>query len=165
MSRSLETLRAPLGPVVAALAVLAFVSALAFSTLPARAQPALEPLVIVSGEARHEFQVEIADTPESRARGLMFRRSMPADHGMLFDFERVAPVSMWMRNTYISLDMLFIAEDGRIVRIARDTEPLSERTIPSGEPVLSVLELNASTTRRLGIEAGDRVEHRLFAGR
>ena len=161
MSRSPHTLRAPLGPVVAALVVLVVV--LALSILPARAQPALEPLVIVSGETRHEFQVEIADTPESRARGLMFRRSMPVDHGMLFDFERVQPVSMWMRNTYISLDMLFIAPDGRIVRIARDTEPLSERTIPSGEPVLSVLELNASTTRRLGIEAGDFVEHRLFA--
>lgn len=161
MSRSLHTLRAPLGSAVAALVVL--VAALALSIQPVRAQPALEPLVIVSGETRHEFQVEIADTPESRARGLMFRRFMPADQGMLFDFERVQPVSMWMRNTYISLDMLFIAEDGRIVRIARDTEPLSERTIPSGEPVLSVLELNASTTRRLGIEAGDFVEHRLFA--
>lgn len=158
MLRNLPLLRSPFGPAVVALLAL-FV---AVSLSAAHAQPALEPLVIVSGEERHTFQVEIADTPDSRARGLMFRRSMPADQGMLFDFERVQPVSMWMRNTYIPLDMLFIDADGTIVRIARDTEPLSERTIPSGEPVLAVLELNASTTRRLGIEAGDRVEHPLF---
>lgn len=128
----------------------------------ALAQPALQPLTIVTDAARHDFVVELAATPEERSRGLMFRRSMPAEQGMLFDFGRVQPVSMWMRNTYIPLDMLFIAEDGEIVRIAADTEPLSERTIPSGQPVLSVLELNAGTARRLGIEAGDRVEHPLF---
>ena len=138
------------------------VAALAL-TVAALAQPALESLTIVTDEARHDFMVELAATPEERSRGLMFRRSMPAEQGMLFDFERVQPVSMWMRNTYLPLDMLFIAEDGEIVRIAADTEPLSERTIPSGQPVLSVLELNAGTARRLGIEAGDRVEHPLFS--
>lgn len=123
----------------------------------------LQPLVVVTDEGRHAFQVELAATPEERSRGLMFRRSMPAEQGMLFDFGRVQPVSMWMRNTYIPLDMLFISETGEIVRIAADTEPLSERTISSGQPVLSVLELNAGTARRLGIEAGDRVEHALFS--
>ncbi|WP_349367653.1 DUF192 domain-containing protein [Salinarimonas sp.] len=123
----------------------------------------LQPLAVVTDEGRHEFQVELAATPEERSRGLMFRRSMPAEQGMLFDFGRVQPVSMWMRNTYIPLDMLFISETGEIVRIAADTEPLSERTISSGQPVLSVLELNAGTARRLGIAAGDRVEHPLFA--
>ncbi|WP_029032187.1 DUF192 domain-containing protein [Salinarimonas rosea] len=122
----------------------------------------LQPLTIVTDEGKHAFQVELAATDEDRRRGLMFRRSMPAEQGMLFDFERVAPVSMWMRNTYIPLDMLFIDAGGTIVRIAEDTEPLSERTIPSGQPVLSVLELNAGTARRLRIEAGDRVEHPLF---
>jgi uncharacterized membrane protein (UPF0127 family) len=87
---------------------------------------------------------------------------MPADQGMLFDFGRVEPVSMWMQNTYLSLDMLFIRPDGTVARIATNTEPLSTRTIASGEPVLAVLELNAGTTARLGIKPGDRVEHPLF---
>jgi uncharacterized protein len=124
---------------------------------------ALEPLAIVlQGGQRQGFQVEVARNDADRAQGLMFRRSMPADRGMLFDFGRVAPVAMWMQNTYLSLDMLFIRPDGTIARIAADTEPLSTRTIPSGEPVLAVLELNAGTAARLGIRAGDRVEHPLF---
>jgi uncharacterized membrane protein (UPF0127 family) len=122
-----------------------------------------ESLTIVtrSGQ-RHSFQVEVARNQNDRAQGLMFRRSMAPDRGMLFDFERVEPVSMWMQNTYLSLDMLFVRPDGTIARIAANTEPLSTRTIPSGEPVLSVLELNAGTAARLGIKAGDRIEHPLF---
>jgi uncharacterized membrane protein (UPF0127 family) len=124
---------------------------------------ALEPLAIVlQGGQRQGFQVEVARNDADRAQGLMFRRSMPADRGMLFDFGRIAPVAMWMQNTYLSLDMLFIRPDGTIARIAANTEPLSTRTIPSGEPVLAVLELNAGTAARLGIRAGDRVEHPLF---
>jgi len=132
------------------------------ASVPARAQ-ALEPLAIVtrSGQ-RHAFQVEVARTDADRAQGLMFRRSMPPDRGMLFDFARVEPVSMWMQNTYLPLDMLFIRPDGTIARIAANAEPLSTRTIPSGEPVLAVLELNGGTAARLGIRAGDRVEHALF---
>ncbi|MCC5977223.1 MAG: DUF192 domain-containing protein [Salinarimonas sp.] len=122
-----------------------------------------DSLTIVSGDERHVFSVELADTPESRARGLMYRRSMPEGHGMLFDFGRVEMVSMWMRNTYIPLDMLFIRADGSIARIARNTEPLSERQISSGEPVLSVFEINAGISDRLGITAGDVVEHPLFS--
>jgi uncharacterized membrane protein (UPF0127 family) len=95
----------------------------------------------------------------------MFRRSMPADRGMLFDFGKVQPISMWMQNTYIPLDMLFIRSDGTIARVAENAEPLSTRSIPSGEPVLAVLELNGGTARRLGIKAGDRVEHPLFRRR
>jgi uncharacterized membrane protein (UPF0127 family) len=106
--------------------------------------------------------VEVARNDADRAQGLMFRRSMPADQGMLFDFGRVEPVSMWMQNTYLSLDMLFIRPEGTIARIAANTEPLSTRTISSGEPVLAVLELNAGTAARLGIKAGDRVEHPVF---
>ncbi|HMB11166.1 DUF192 domain-containing protein [Saliniramus sp.] len=122
-----------------------------------------DSLTIVSGADRHEFSIELVDTPESRARGLMYRRSMPEDHGMLFDFGRVDMVSMWMRNTYIPLDMLFVRADGSIARIARDTEPLSERSISSGEPVLAVFEINAGISDRLGITAGDRIDHPLFA--
>jgi uncharacterized protein len=123
----------------------------------------VEPLVIVTKDgARKTFQVEVARNEADRAQGLMFRRAMPADHGMLFDFTRVEPVSMWMQNTYLPLDMLFIRADGTIARIAANTEPLSTRTIASGEPVLAVLELNAGTASRLGIKVGDRVEHMLF---
>ena len=124
---------------------------------------ALEALSIVSqGGQRQSFQVEVARNDADRAQGLMYRRSMPADRGLLFDFARVEPVSMWMQNTYLPLDMLFVRQDGTIARIAANTEPLSTRTIPSGEPVLAVLELNAGTAARLGIKPGDRIEHPLF---
>ena len=126
---------------------------------------ALEPLTIVTRDGPRVFQVEVARNDADRAQGLMYRRTMPADRGMLFDFARVEPVSMWMQNTYLSLDMLFIRPDGTIARIAENAEPLSTRTIPSGEPVLAVLELLAGTARRLGIRPGDRVEHPVFAKR
>jgi uncharacterized membrane protein (UPF0127 family) len=124
---------------------------------------ALEALSIATqGGQKQTFRVEVARNDADRAQGLMYRRSMPSDQGMLFDFGRVEPVSMWMQNTYLSLDMLFIRPDGTIARIAANTEPLSTRTIPSGEPVLAVLELNAGTASRLGIKPGDRVEHSIF---
>jgi uncharacterized protein len=130
------------------------------------AAQSFEPLTIATaGGARHAFMVEVARTDAERAQGLMFRRTLAADRGMLFDFKRVEPVSMWMQNTYVSLDMLFIRPDGTIARIAANTEPLSTRTIPSGEPVLAVLEVPAGTAARLGIRPGDRVEHPLFKGR
>ncbi len=124
---------------------------------------ALEALSIVTqGGQRQSFQVEVARNDADRSQGLMFRRSMAPDRGMLFDFGRVEPVSMWMQNTYLSLDMLFVRPDGTIARIAANTEPLSTRTIPSGEPVLAVLELNAGTAAKLGIKPGDRIEHPIF---
>ncbi|WP_436149055.1 DUF192 domain-containing protein [Bosea sp. LjRoot90] len=133
---------------------------------PAEAQNApvagIEPLTIVTASGRHAFQVEVMRTPDQRARGLMHRQFMPADRGMLFDFARTEPVAMWMQNTYISLDMLFIRADGTVARIAERAEPLSTRTIPSGEPVLSVLEINAGIAEKLGIKPGDKVEHPLF---
>jgi uncharacterized membrane protein (UPF0127 family) len=84
---------------------------------------------------------------------------------MLFDFGAEGPVAMWMRNTYVSLDMIFIRGDGRIARIAENTTPLSEETIPSGAAVKAVLEVVAGTAKRLGITAGDRVAHRIFRAR
>jgi len=123
----------------------------------------VEPLTIVTETGkRHAFEVEVARNDADRAQGLMFRRSMPANHGMLFDFGRVEPVAMWMQNTYLPLDMLFLRQDGSIARIAANTEPLSTRTIPSGDPVLGVLELNAGTAAKLGLKPGDRVEHPIF---
>ena len=130
----------------------------------AGAAAALErsPLAIETGHGRFEFAVELAATPAERARGLMFRETLADDHGMLFDFGSAKPVAMWMRNTYISLDILFIRADGSISRIARNTEPLSDRVIDSGEPVTAVLELRGGLTSEHGIEAGDRVVHPLF---
>jgi uncharacterized membrane protein (UPF0127 family) len=148
---------------LAACLALALLALAPYSVLAQAPAPAgLESLVIVSGDKRHAFQVEVMRTDEQRARGLMHRNYMPADRGMLFDFKAVEPVAMWMQNTYISLDMLFIRADGTIARIAERTEPLSTRTIPSGEPVLSVLEINGGVSKTLGIRPGDRVEHTLF---
>jgi uncharacterized protein len=131
--------------------------------IPASAQTVLEPLEIVTQNGvRHKFQVEVARTPEMRAQGLMLRRTLAQDHGMLFDFGTIEPVGMWMRNTYLSLDMLFLRADGSIARIEASTEPLSTRTIVSGEPVLAVLEVLAGTSIRLNIRPGDRVDHLLF---
>jgi uncharacterized protein len=118
-------------------------------------------LITASGRT-HDLTVELATQPDQREQGLMYRRQMAPDHGMLFDFGETRPVMMWMKNTYLPLDMLFIRSDGSIARIAANTEPLSTRTIPSGEPVLAVLELNAGTASRMGIKPGDRVEHPIF---
>lgn len=105
----------------------------------------------------HSFDVEIATNDEQRARGLMFRNEMAPDAGMLFLYRRDRVLTMWMANTYIPLDMLFIGGDGRIVRIAENTIPLSRTTVSSRKRARAVLELNAGTARRLGINAGDRV--------
>lgn len=133
-----------------------------------RAQPASNVtfehsrLVIVSGGKRHPFNVEIADTDERRALGLMYRTSLAADAGMLFDFKRDEDVAMWMRNTRIPLDMLFIDRTGNIVNIAERAVPFSEETISSAAPVRAVLELNGGTAARLAIKPGDRVLHPMF---
>jgi uncharacterized protein len=130
---------------------------------PALAQEAtLEPLEIATSTGPHSFSVEVMRTDEQRARGLMNRRFMAQDRGMLFDFKREEPVAMWMKNTYLSLDMVFIDKSGKVVNIAENTEPLSERIIPSAGPVLAVLELNAGTARRIGLKPGDRLRHSLF---
>ena len=110
----------------------------------------------------HVFAVEIADNDAERAKGLMYRKELPEGQGMLFDFHREQEVSFWMQNTYIPLDMIFIRGDGRILRIAENTEPLSTRLIPSGGPVRAVLEVIGGTTRKLGIGPGDRVASPIF---
>ena len=92
------------------------------------------PLEIATSSGQHAFQVEIAANDASRERGLMDRRYMAPDHGMLFEFDRDEPVSFWMKNTYIPLDMIFIAPSGVVTRIVANAEPLSERVIPSGGP-------------------------------
>jgi len=121
-------------------------------------------LIIESGGKRHRFTIEFADTDERRALGLMYRTTMAADAGMLFDFKVDQPVAMWMRNTRLPLDMLFITRDGRIANIAQRTVPFSETSIYSSGPVRGVLELNGGTAERLGLKPGDRVLHPMFRG-
>ena len=120
-------------------------------------------LEIASKTGVHSFSVEVVDDDASRAKGLMFRRSLPEGTGMLFDFKVEQDVAFWMQNTYIPLDMIFIRADGRILRIAENTEPMSTKQVPSGGKVLAVLEVIAGTTRKLGIVAGDRVAHPIFS--
>jgi uncharacterized membrane protein (UPF0127 family) len=120
-------------------------------------------LVIVSESGRHDFTVQLAVTPEQWSQGLMYRRSMAPDAGMLFDFgRRAGRTSMWMKNTYIPLDMLFIKADGEIESIAERTVPRSLESVSSRGPVRGVLELNGGTAARLGIAPGDLVEHPIF---
>jgi uncharacterized protein len=125
----------------------------------------LQSLEIASKSGVHVFAVELASTPEEQAKGLMYRRQLPEGQGMLFDFHREQPTSFWMKNTYIPLDMIFIRGDGRILRIAENTMPLSEALVPSGGPVRAVLEVNAGTAKKLGIAPGDRVGHAIFGSR
>ncbi len=120
---------------------------------------------IASKTGVHVFAVEIVDNDADRAKGLMYRKELPEGQGMLFDFQRDQEVSFWMQNTFIPLDMIFIRGDGRILRIAENTEPLSTRLIPSNGPVRAVLEVIGGTTRKLGIAAGDRVASPIFNAR
>ena len=122
----------------------------------------LEPISIVTQQSATIIIAEIAETEDSRSRGLMFRHIMPKDRAMLFDFVKPRPAAMWMKNTYISLDMLFVREDGTIAAIAENTEPLSLQTISVDEAVRGVVELAAGTAKRLGIQRNDKVYHRIF---
>jgi uncharacterized membrane protein (UPF0127 family) len=131
-----------------------------------RAQAAsIEPLEIVTKSGVHVFSVEMATTEEEKTTGLMYRKELADGKGMLFDFSPEQQVSMWMKNTYISLDMIFIRADGRILRIAENTEPMSTKIIPSGGLAKGVLEVIAGTAQKYGIAPGDRVGHPLFKGR
>ena len=122
----------------------------------------LESLVIRSADKQHHFSVEVVSTPQTRADGLMYRTSLPADGGMLFNFGKTEPISMWMKNTAIPLDMLFIRADGTITNIAERTVPQSLTPVSSSEPVPFVLEINGGVSTRLGIRAGYKVQHPLF---
>jgi uncharacterized membrane protein (UPF0127 family) len=129
---------------------------------PLRAAVETHTLEIVSKTGVHQFSVEIADTDASREKGLMFRKELPLGQGMLFIFPQAEEVNFWMKNTYIPLDMIFIQSNGRILRIADNTTPLSTEIVPSGGPVLAVLEVIGGTAQELGIAPGDQVAYPIF---
>jgi uncharacterized membrane protein (UPF0127 family) len=121
-----------------------------------------EILTVETANGRVRLNVEIADDDAERQHGLMYRQSLPDDRGMLFDFPQPEYASFWMRNTPLSLDIIFIGVDGRILNIADHTTPYSEGQIPSVGLTRGVLELRAGRAEELGIRAGDRVRHRIF---
>jgi hypothetical protein len=148
---------------------LILILSLIFAAAPAAPAPALpvvalELLTIDTANGEQEFSVEIVREEKDRNRGLMYRRKMARDRGMLFDYDPPQPVSFWMKNTYIALDIIFIGGDGRIITIAENTTPLSLAPIPSGGAARGVLEINGGLSKKLGIKVGDRVRHALFDG-
>ena len=128
----------------------------------ARAEPVC---VDLAGGVVHRYEVEIAATPGARAQGLMFRRELAPGAGMLFDFGRDEVARMWMKNTFIPLDMVFADRDGTVRGIVRNARPRSLDTISSRVPVRAVLELNGGETERIGLAAGDRIRHPVFGTR
>jgi uncharacterized protein len=141
--------------------------------VPAYAQPAEpmrlpidpHPLVFDTAKGKVSFEVEIADTDPERERGLMFRTDLPANRAMLFTFDETRPVMMWMKNTPLPLDMVFLAKDGTIATIRENTEPFSEAIISSIVPVAFVIELRAGTAKRLGLAVGQHVNHSAICGK
>ena len=149
------------------LSALAFAGLMAFSACahaqtPKNPEGPTDPLQIVSAGKTHAFKVELADTPQEAEMGLMYRASMPKDHGMIFEFRPMREVSMWMKNCLFPQDMLFLDDDGTVLGIAENARPGSERLITPGFPIASVLELNGGIAKELGIKPGDKVKHKLF---
>ncbi|TPQ33767.1 hypothetical protein C2U70_18630 [Bradyrhizobium guangdongense] len=139
--------------------------AVAFVAASAVQAANFQPLEIATKNGVQVFAVEMATTEEEKQTGLMYRKELADGKGMLFDFSPEQEVTMWMKNTYISLDMIFIRADGRILRIAENTEPMSTKIIPSRGLAKAVLEVPAGTAQKYGIRPGDRVAHPLFGGK
>lgn len=142
--------------------LLVVVLALVFGTVAIFFWPWATKLAIISNTGRHYFTVEVADNDVERAKGLMARKILSPDAGMLFVFSEPVQVSFWMKNTVISLDMIFISENGEIVGITKDVPPLSLDHRPAPSPVLAVLEIAGGRADDLGIAVGDRVSHAAF---
>jgi uncharacterized protein len=155
--------------------LLVAISAATFSALPSGAAFAqraeisgpqtglrVERLSIATPRGTRTFRVEMADTPQSREIGMMWRTSVPRGTGMLFDFKAPQQVYFWMENTLSSLDIIYIRADGTIANVAANAPPLSRAVIPSSGPIVGVLEIGAGEARRLGIVAGQKVNHPMF---
>ena len=128
----------------------------------AQSQDPTNRMLVTTATGKHTFTLEIAKTNEERAKGLMFRKSMPQDHGMLFIFHDARPISMWMKNTLISLDMIFVSGEGMVTSIIQHTTPLSEEIITSDQPAQGVIEVNAGVAQKIGLAPGDKIHHPLF---
>ena len=119
-------------------------------------------LRVVTKSGKHEFIVEIAVTDRQHAQGLMFRQSLAKNAGMLFDYKVPTSITMWMKNTFIPLDMIFIGNDGRVINVVQRAIPFSENVISSLGKARGVLEVNGGTASRLGIMPGDKILHGIF---
>lgn len=131
---------------------------------PMRVPVDAQALKIQTASGEKSFGLEIADTDHKRSAGLMYRKDFPADRAMIFVFGEERPVMMWMANTPLPLDMLFVRNDGSIARVAENTVPFSKDIVASGESVAFVIEVNAGIAAKLGIKAGDTVKHRIICG-
>lgn len=156
--------RAAPSAVLFCLLVLAFVAMMGPESARSEMKMRRDTLILHTASGAHRISIEVPESDREKSYGLMFRRSIGDDEGMLFPYPTAHEITMWMRNTYISLDMIFIRADGIVHRIETDTEPLSERVIASEGDVTGVLEMKAGSARRLGLKPGDRVEHAHFKG-
>lgn len=154
-----------LGFIVVLMMALSVQTAIAQDNEPMRLEVDANPLTFMTSAGEQQIELEIADTDESRMRGLMFRTDLPLQRGMLFDFKQVRLVLMWMKNTPLPLDMVFLHTDGTIAVIRENTTPFSENIVSSGEPVAYVIELNAGMAKKLGLSAGDKAVHPAICGR
>lgn len=145
-----------------ALLAAALAAALGVGAPSASAGARAEPLDIITSTGAHRYEVEIANDNESRERGLMYRNQMATNHGMLFEFPERAPVTFWMKNTYLPLDMIFIDANGTVRGVYEHATPMSEKLISSGVPVVAVLELNADQASHIRVKAGDKVRFPFF---
>jgi uncharacterized protein len=146
------------------LALIAFVAVAILGRASAIAgEGQFEPLSIITGTGTHNFSVEVMRTQPELEKGLMYRTSMPEDHGMLFNFRVEQSIMMWMKNTYIPLDMLFMDKTGKVVGIVADAKPLSEQILSAAAPTYAVLELNGGEAAKIGLKVGDKVNHPIFS--
>ena len=144
------------------LLLFALLTPLICAAVPAEAQMRRETLLLETSAGRQSIAIEVAQTLEEKFRGLMFRPKIPEHTGMLFPYGTPQEITMWMKNTYASLDMVFIRVDGTVHRIEANTEPMSERVIASDGPVAAVLELAAGAAAKYGLKPGDKVLHKSF---
>jgi hypothetical protein len=146
-----------LGRLFGALCVL-----LAAAPLPSHAQAGRNVLSIETSSGTHKFDVDVMRSQADLEKGLMFRKSIPADYGMLFDFQHEQTIMMWMKNTFIPLDMVFMDKTGKVVGVIANAEPMSEKILTVGAPTDAVLEVRGGTAAQIGLKVGDTVRDPIF---